>query len=170
MTHPYPEDDGPRIDAGRLWGGGIATAVVAGLLTEVGILIARGMLHLAILAPQGEGLWGDASTTSYAVAAGVVALVATGLLHFLLSTTPSATVFFGWIMALLTVVAVIMPLKVVGTSTEVIATVTLNLVLGVVVTLLLISAARGAQETARRRPYAQPQGRPQPQRYDAREW
>jgi hypothetical protein len=169
VTHPYPEDDGSRIDAGRLWGGGIATAVVAGLLTEVGILIARGMLHLAVLAPQGAGMWGDASTTGYAIAAAAVALLATGLLHFLLSTTPSGTVFFGWIMALLTVVAVVMPLKVIGTSTEVIATTVLNLLIGAVVTLLLINAARGALMTVRRS-YPSPQSRPQPRYYEPREW
>ncbi|MEU1626701.1 DUF6069 family protein [Streptomyces sp. NPDC020096] len=162
MTSSYPERDRPRIDAGRLWGGGFATAVVAGLLTEVGILIARGLLHLAIFAPEGDGLWGDANTTSYAVGAGVIALAATGLLHFLLATTPSATVFFGWIMALLTVVAVVIPLNVIGTRTELIATTVLNLLVGLVVTTLLISTAAGARARMRHQ-YRQPS-------YDTREW
>jgi hypothetical protein len=43
---PYTEDPGgtrarPRVDAGRLWTGGLATAVVAALVAVVGVLIAR---------------------------------------------------------------------------------------------------------------------------------
>ena len=45
---PYPrrDDDGSgaqrRLNAGRLWTGGLATAVVAALVAVVGVLIARG--------------------------------------------------------------------------------------------------------------------------------
>jgi Family of unknown function (DUF6069) len=162
VTSSYPERDTPRIDAGRLWAGGLATAVVAGLVTEVGILVARGLLHLAVFAPQGDGLWGNANTTTYAVGAGVVALAATGLLHFLLETTPRATVFFGWILALLTVVAVVIPLNVIGTSPGIIATTVLNLLIGLIITTLLISVAGGARARTRHE-YRQPA-------YDTREW
>jgi hypothetical protein len=47
---PYVEgDDGTgrgrvRVDAGRLWTGGLATALVAALVAVVGVLIARGCL------------------------------------------------------------------------------------------------------------------------------
>jgi hypothetical protein len=143
-----------------VWAGGIATAVVAGLAAEVGILVARGLFHLAIFAPQGDGLWGNANTTTYALGAGVIALVATGVLHFLLQTTPRATVFFGWIMALLTVVAVVIPLNVIGTKPEMISTTVLNLLIGLVITTLLISVAGGARA---RHQYRQPV-------YETREW
>jgi hypothetical protein len=162
VTSNYSDPDAPRIDAGRLWAGGLATAVVAALVAEVGILVARGLLHLAILAPQGEGLWGNANTTSYAVGAGVIALAATAVLHFLLGTTPRATVFFGWIMTLLLVVAVVIPFDVIGTRTELIATAVLNLLIGTVTTALLISTANGARTRARY-PYRQPA-------YESREW
>jgi hypothetical protein len=145
VTSSYPERDELRIDGGRLWAGGLATAVVAGLVAEVGILIARGLLHLAVFAPIGDGLWGDANTTTYAVGAGVIALAATGLLHFLVGTTPSGTTFFGWIMGLLTVVAVVTPLKVIGTSTEAIATTVLNALIGLVIITLLINTGNGAR-------------------------
>ncbi|WP_052229654.1 DUF6069 family protein [Streptomyces sp. CT34] len=149
MTSGYLERDELRIDGGRLWAGGLATAVVAGLVAEVGILVARGLLHLAVFAPMGDGLWGDANTTTYAVGAGVVALAATGLLHFLVGTTPSGTTFFGWIMGLLTVLAVAIPLKVIGTSTETIATTVLNALIGLVITTLLIGAGGGARTWVR---------------------
>jgi hypothetical protein len=166
VSSSYPDRDEPRIDAGRLWAGGVATAVVAGLVAEVGILIARGLLHLAVFAPMGEGLWGDADTTTYAVAAGVIALVATGLLHFLVGTTPSGTTFFGYIMGLLTIVAVVIPLKVVGTSTEIIATTVLNALIGIVITTLLITTGNGAR-TLTRPQYRQPTYEPpyEPRQY-----
>lgn len=162
MTSSYPERNELRIDGGRLWAGGLATAVVAGLVAEVGILVARGLMHLAVFAPMGDGLWGDANTTTYAVGAGVIALAATGLLHFLVATTPSGTIFFGWIMGLLTVVAVVTPLKVIGTSTEIIATAVLNALIGLVITTLLISAGNGAR-TRMRSQYRQPA-------YEPRQW
>ncbi|WP_265566129.1 DUF6069 family protein [Streptomyces hygroscopicus] len=159
MSSGYPEDFELRIDVGRLWAGGLATAVVVGLVAEVGILVARGLLHLAVFAPIGDGLWGDANTTTYAVGAGVIALVATGLLHFLIGTTPSGTTFFGWIMGLLTVVAVVIPLKVIGTSTEIIATTVLNALIGMVITTLLINTGNGSR-TRMRPQYPDPAHQP----------
>ena len=64
----HETSDGP-VDAGRLWAGGIATAVVAGLMAIVGIVIARGIFHVAVLAPKGSGTWGNANTATYAAAA-----------------------------------------------------------------------------------------------------
>ena len=42
-----------------------------------------------MLAPEGEGVWGDANTVTFAVGAAVAAFVATGLLHLLLLSAPS---------------------------------------------------------------------------------
>src|SRR2546430_13727104 len=52
----------PAVDAGRLWAGGLATALVAALVSVSGILLARSVLDLAIFPPQGAGGWGGAST------------------------------------------------------------------------------------------------------------
>jgi hypothetical protein len=46
----------PVVNAGRLRVGGLATALVAALIAVVGILIGRGLLDVAVLAPQGEGV------------------------------------------------------------------------------------------------------------------
>ena len=45
-----------RLDAGRLWWGGLATAVVAGLIAMAGILIARGVFDVAVLVSQRYGV------------------------------------------------------------------------------------------------------------------
>ena len=72
-------DRAPRVNAARLWAGGAATAAVAGLVAIVGILLARGVFDLEVLAPKGDGVWGDADTWTYAAVSAGAALVATGL-------------------------------------------------------------------------------------------
>jgi hypothetical protein len=68
----------PKVDATQLWPGGIATAVVAGLVALVGVLACRWLLNVPILAPQRDGAYGDAHTTGVVLAAAGAALVATG--------------------------------------------------------------------------------------------
>jgi hypothetical protein len=56
----YPrQDDGsgrrPRVDAGRLWTGGLASALVAALVAVVGVVIARGLFDVPVLAPPARG-------------------------------------------------------------------------------------------------------------------
>jgi hypothetical protein len=70
---PYVEgDDGTgrarvRVDAARLWTGGLATALVAALVAVVGVLIARGLFEVPVLAPTGEGALGNSSTAGMAI-------------------------------------------------------------------------------------------------------
>ena len=91
---PYVDGPGrarpaPKLDAGRLWTGGVATAAVAALVAVAGVLIARGLFDVPVLAPTSEGTLGDASTARLAGLAALAALLATGLLHLLLLTTPA---------------------------------------------------------------------------------
>jgi len=141
-----------HLDAGRLWAGGLATAGVAALIAIAGILLARGVLEIPVLAPQGDGLWGNANTMTYALAAGGAALAATGLLHVLALTTPRSPRFFGWIMGLLTVIAAVLPLTSEATTASRVATATINLVLGLAILSILNGVARTAfRETMNRR-------------------
>ena len=133
-----------RPDAARLWAGGGATAVVSALVAIVGILIARGLAEVAILAPKGSGLWGNANTATYAVVSAAAALLATGLFHLLALATPKPGTFFGWIMVLLTLIAVVLPLSLPASLDNKIATALLNLVIGLVMTLLLLSLSSSA--------------------------
>lgn len=132
------------VDAGRLWSGGLATAVVAALVAVTGIVVTRGLFHIPILAPKGDGVWGDANTLTYALCAGAAALVATGLLQLLALTTPRYARFFTWIMGLLTVIAATLPLGLVTALSSRIATAVLNLVLGIAITTTLNAIARTA--------------------------
>jgi hypothetical protein len=132
-----PAEPDYRPDPRRLWAAGGATAIVAALAALCGILISRGIAHVAILAPQGEGAWGDASTTVYVILAAAAALVATALLHFLLVTTPDGGKFFGWIMGLLIVVSMVIPLSLGADIDNRVATALLNLLIGLAITLPL---------------------------------
>ena len=80
----------PHVDAARLWTGGLATALVAALVAVVGVLIARGLFDVPVLAPAREGALGNATTARLAILAGAGALLATGLMHLLLVSTPPA--------------------------------------------------------------------------------
>jgi hypothetical protein len=133
-----------QFDTGRLWAGGLATASVAALVAVVGILIARGLFDVAVLAPKGDGMWGNANTMTYALAAGGAALAATGLLQLLTATTPSFGRFFTWIMLLLTAIATVLPLTLDAGTASGVATAVLNLIIGLAIMSMLNGVARSA--------------------------
>ena len=155
MTYPASTDDAgsPRVrpDTGRFWAGAVATAIVAALIALVGILICRWTLNIPILAPAGDGAWGDAHTGEYALLAALVALVAAGLLYLLMLSTPQPTVFFRWIIGLVTLIAVVYPFSSGAPLDQKFATAIVNLVLGIAIgSLLTATSARAIVRNAPR--------------------
>ena len=149
---PPPEPSGPVrwIEPGPLWAGGVATAIVAALIALVGILVTRWLFTVPILAPRQDGAWGNVSTGMYVLSAAGAALVATAIMHLLLLTTPRPQVFFGWIIGLATIVAVVFPFSTTAPVSQKIATGFVNLVLGIAIGTLLAGVAGRA--VRRRRP------------------
>jgi len=147
---PPPEPSSPRrwVDPGPLWAGGVATAVVAALIALAGVLIARWLFTIPILAPRQDGAWGNVSTGMYVLSAAGAALVATAIMHLLLLTTPRPQVFFGWIIGLATLVAVVYPFSTSAPLEQKAATAVVNLVLGIAIGTLLNGVAG---RTVRRR-------------------
>jgi hypothetical protein len=141
-----------RVDAARLWTGGLATALVAALVAVVGVLIARGLFDVPVLAPTAEGALGNANTARLAALAVVAALLATGLLHLLLLSTPRPFRFFTWIISLLTVVAVLAPFMTDATLATKVATAVIFLVIGMAIGSLVPGAARSATRVGRQDP------------------
>src|SRR5262249_17343358 len=146
MTRPLDPEERPKrvgvsVDAGRLWAGGLATAVVAGLVALVGILVSRWLFNVPVLAPHRSGAYGDAHTTSFVLLVALAALVATGLVHLLLLSTPRPLVFFGWIIALATVLGVVFPFSTSAQLEAKIATAVVDLLIGVAIGTLLTSVA-----------------------------
>ena len=142
---------GPRhtVDAGRLWTGGVATALVAALVAVVGVLIARGLFEVPVLAPTEEGTLGNASTLRLAVFAAVAALLATGLLHLLLLSTPQPRRFFSWIITLATIAAALAPFLSGADLDEKVATSAITVAVGLAIGSLLSGVARSALRPAR---------------------
>jgi len=136
---PGPARSGQaQVDAGRLWAGGAATAVVAALVAFVGVLIGREVFDLPMVEPPLLPL-GESLEMRYAVTAAALALLATAIGHLLVLTTPRPRSFFGWIAGLVTVVGVVLPFATDGTLGGQLATAALNLVIGLCVISLLSS-------------------------------
>jgi len=142
----------PAVDAARLWTRGAATALVAALISVVGILLARGILGVPVLAPKGKGVWGDATTAWYALAAAFAALLATALIHLLVLYTPRPMRFFGWVVALVTAAMMLAPFTTGESTASKVATALLNLILGIAIGSLVAGSARSAVLAATRRP------------------
>ena len=131
---PHP----PAVDAGRLWAGGAATAVVAALVALVGVLVAEGPLGIVMVQPPLIPV-GASFGLRYAVTAAVLALVATALAHLLVVTTPRPRAFFSWIVGLATIVGVVLPFTLDGTTSGRVATAVVDLVIGLAILNLLNS-------------------------------
>jgi hypothetical protein len=166
---PYPQEQPaypprrrgrPSVDARQLWSGGVATAVVAGLIALVGVLVCRWLFHIPILAPKRYGAYGDAHTTTLVLLAAAAALVATLLAHLLLLSTPRPMVFFGWIVGLVTVIVVVFPFRTGAPLSHEIATAALYLIIGIATGTLI--AGVGKRATRIRTVPAEPAGRDYP--------
>jgi hypothetical protein len=145
--YPPQRPPRPKVDARALWAGGAATAVVAGLIGLVGVLIFRWLFNIPILAPRHDGVYGNAHTTTLVLLSALAALVATALAHLLLLATPRPMSFLAWIIGLVTVVFVIFPFRTGATIEEKGATAAVYLVIG----LAIGSLISGVGERARRR-------------------
>jgi hypothetical protein len=141
MTYPGAAGRPPKthvsVDAQRLWGGGVATACVAALVAAVGVLIARDVLDIELVRPALLLEWADAFLADYALTAGLLAIVATGLAHGLALVTPRPRSFFGWIIALATVFGAAAPFAIGDDIESQAATACINVALGICIGSLL---------------------------------
>ena len=133
-----------QVNANRLWTGGLATAVVAALVAVVGVLIARGLFDVPVLAPTEEGVLGNANTARLALVAAGAALAATGLMHLLLLFIPRPWQFFTWIMSLVTLAAVLAPFSTDAEIATKVATAAIFLAIGVAIGSLVSGVASSA--------------------------
>ena len=158
---PYRTPHRPKVDAAKLWSGGVATAVVAGLIALVGVTVCRWLFKIPLLAPQRDGAYGDVHTTALVLAAAAAALVATAVLYLLLLSVPRPLTFFSWIIGLATVLVVIFPFSTSAPLDAKAATAVVDLVIGLAIGSLLNGVAARAM-----RPVAGPPGYQPDPRYD----
>lgn len=117
--------------------------IVAAGVAVVGLLIARGVLDIPVLVER-KGHLVNAGTWWYAGVAFVAAVAATGLLHGLLAAVPQPYRFFGWIAALATAIAVLLPLTTGAKLSSRIAVALINLAVGFAIGSIMSSVGRSA--------------------------
>ncbi|QCB95380.1 hypothetical protein E5225_12185 [Cellulomonas shaoxiangyii] len=135
---PGPAAPGPgatrlTLETRRFWSGAAATALVAALVGVVGVLVLERILGVELTVGGSSG----SAMATYVLGGSFAALVAAGLLHALVLTTPRPRAFFGWILALATLLATLLPLTSSGGFGSGIATGVVNLLVGVAVWSLL---------------------------------
>jgi hypothetical protein len=152
----------PKVDAGQLWAGGVATAVVAALVALAGILVCRWLFNVPLLAPRQDGAYGNVHTTGLVLAAAAAALIATAIAHLLLLSTPRPMTFFTWIVGLATVVMVLFPFSTGAPVSQKVATAAVDLVIGLAIGSLLsgVGARAVRRRTAGSEYYAQSPANP----------
>lgn len=125
------------VDAGRLWGGGVAASLVAGLVALAGVLVLQGVFDIelvpSVLLLDVAGWVG----LDYAVTALVLTLLATGTAHALAVMTPQPRMFFSWIVGVATVCGAAVPFALDADLVSQVATAALHVVLGVCVSSLV---------------------------------
>lgn len=152
-----PPDRRPtvKLNAGRLWAGGVMTAVVVALMMIVGVSVARGIFAVPVPVPSSGG---GLSSFAYVLLGVLCALVATALVHLLIMAAPRPLMFFGWIVFLCTVIAVIAPFQnsVFGSFSHIamlnakVATAVINLCAGIAIGSLVVGVARSSVLIRRR--------------------
>ncbi len=143
-----PPASGPparvTVNAGRLWAAGVATALVCALIGLVGVLVVRAVFNVALYAPESASAVGDIDTGLLCLVAAGAALVATGLVHLLLLSTPRPLAYFGWIVGLGTLAAVVVPFLSVSPLSVAVAMAVIHLIIGLAIGTLISGAARAA--------------------------
>jgi hypothetical protein len=147
----YPgKGSGPSrvsVNAGRLWAAGVATALVCALIGLVGVLVVRVVFNVALYAPAEASAVGNIDTGLLCLVAAGAALAATALVHLLLLSTPRPLAYFGWIVALCTLAAVVVPFLSVTPLSVAVAMAVIHLIIGLAIGTLVSGAARAATRT-----------------------
>ena len=135
-----PADPRLGVEVGRFWAGAAATALVAALIGLVAVIILERIFSLSLVPPPDLFATGS-HQAAFAIAGAVLALLAAGLLHVLILTTPRPRAFFGWIMALVVVVVTALPFAWTTDTTAAVLSGLVNLLIGVAIWSLLAGVA-----------------------------
>jgi hypothetical protein len=95
-----------RLAAGRFWAGAAATVLVCALIGLAAAVIIEQVFGLELLSP---GLLGDSTNASWTAAGALFALLAAVVLQVLVLAAPRPSMFFGWLVALTTVILAVLP-------------------------------------------------------------
>jgi hypothetical protein len=102
------EDPRLGLEVGRFWAGALATMVVAALIGLAADFILEEVLNLEVQA-QADLFATGSDVMAWVVAGALFALVAAIVLYLLVMSTPRPRSFFGWVVALATVILAMVP-------------------------------------------------------------
>ncbi|MGI5187769.1 DUF6069 family protein [Promicromonospora sp. CA-289599] len=102
------EDPRLGLEVGRFWAGALATMVVAALIGLAADFILEEVLNLEVQA-QADLFATGSDMLAWVVAGALFALVAAIVLYLLVMSTPRPRSFFGWVVALATVILAMVP-------------------------------------------------------------
>jgi Family of unknown function (DUF6069) len=136
MSRPVREHRSTT-DLTDLWGGGIATAALAAVVAFVGVVVARAIFDVPVLAPRHEGTLGGSPTGLYVVFAGTGAIVCTVLLGVLGLITERAVLVYWVVVGLATVVLSVVPLLAADDVGSRVATALIDLAVGLTYLIVL---------------------------------
>ncbi|WP_275003170.1 hypothetical protein [Promicromonospora iranensis] len=102
--------ENPRLglEVGRFWAGALATTLVAALIGLAANFILGEVLNLEIRA-QADLFGTGSDMMAWVVAGALFALAAAAVLYLLVMSTPRPRSFFGWVVALATVILAAVP-------------------------------------------------------------
>src|SRR4051794_33659433 len=123
--------EGRTLDPLRFCTGAGLTAAIAVVVGVLGLVVAGGIAHVPVAVP----------TPTYGLLAAAVALVAAGLYGAMLLAAPRPTVYFGWLMTGLTLLATVLPFAGAAPLAPAIVLAGVNLVVGLVIVCLVPLAA-----------------------------
>ncbi|WP_402468875.1 hypothetical protein [Isoptericola aurantiacus] len=101
-----PPSQRAQLDVGRYWAGAAATVLVCALLGFAASVIFDEVFDIGLYAPDALGTGDD---VSWAGAGALFALIAAVVLQLLVVVAPRARMFFGWLVALTTVILAVLP-------------------------------------------------------------
>jgi Family of unknown function (DUF6069) len=135
------------IDQVRYWVGAGLTALVAALVGIVGLVVAHGIVHVPVLLGSGSSLT-PVHSALYGLSVVGLALAAAGLYDGMLHVAPRPVTYYGWIVALVTALATLLPFTTtVGLHSQ-IAFAVMNLAVGLSIAILVPLAAVNAAVSA----------------------
>lgn len=151
-----PSPEPPRwrgqteFSATKLWTGGVAAALIEALLAVVGFLVVKNILRMPILGVAPSGNTYSPTMAGYAFAGAVAAILATAVMHLLLVGTPRPLFYFGWVGALCTAILFLIPLGIRQDWSNVVPTAVINLIGGIVITVIVRGTAAASITRPRR--------------------
>ncbi|MGX7680600.1 DUF6069 family protein [Jatrophihabitans sp. DSM 45814] len=134
----------PRLDQLRYWVGAALTAVIAALAGVAGLVVAHGILHVPVFMASGSTLTPIVATT-YGLCAAGIALLAAGLFDGMLHVAPRPNLYYGWLAAMITALATLLPFTTAAGLHSQIALGVTNLAVGLTIALLIPMAAINAR-------------------------